>query len=97
MATPRDEYYTKILGTLIYHNNCHKEPLSSEELRQAVSRVMSETEEEECDAKCNTNNVTMDDFIQSPVTINAPRNKANVPNQRQITSGIMAEEIKVFK
>ena len=31
--------------------------------------VMTETEEEECDAKCNANNVNMDTFChQSPVT-----------------------------
>ena len=39
----------------------------------------------------------MDTFIQSPVTTNTPRNIANVPNERRITSEILAEMIKVFK
>ena len=46
MATPRDEYYKNMLETLIYHNDRHYAPLSSEKLQQAVSRVMEETEEE---------------------------------------------------
>ena len=46
MATPRDEYYTKMLETLIYHNDRHNAPLSSENLWQAVRIVMVETEEE---------------------------------------------------
>ena len=53
MVTPRDEYYRNILETLIEHNDCHTAPLSSEKLQQAVSRVMAETEEVECDAEHN--------------------------------------------
>ena len=45
MATPRDEYYTNMLETLIDHNDRHNTPLSSEKLRQSVSRVLAETEE----------------------------------------------------
>ena len=30
VATPRDEYYTKMSETLIDHNDCHNAPLYSE-------------------------------------------------------------------
>ena len=46
MATPIDEYYTKMLENLKDHNDRHNAPFSSENLQQAVSRVMAETEEE---------------------------------------------------
>ena len=36
-------------------------------------------------------------FHQSPVTINTQRNNSNVTNERQISSNILAETIKVFK
>ena len=58
---------------------------------------MSKTEEEERDAKFNSNNVTMDTFIQYPVTSNTPRNKSNVPNERRISLDILARTIKLFK
>ena len=86
-----------LVETLIDHNDRHNVPLSNEKLQQAVSTVMSETEEDECDTKCNVNNLTMDNFIQSPVTTNTPRNIANVPNERQISSDSLAETIKGFK
>ena len=38
----------------------------------------------------------MDTFCQSLVTINIQRNIISVPNERQISSEIMAEAIKVF-
>ena len=46
MVAPRDEYYTKMLETLIGHNDCHNAPLSSEKILESVSGVMAETEEE---------------------------------------------------
>ena len=46
MATPRDEYYKNMLETLIYRNDRHNAPLSSENIWQAVITVMVETEEE---------------------------------------------------
>ena len=85
------------METLIDHNDRHNVPLSNEKLRQGVSTVMAEKEEEECDTKCNANNLTMDTFIQSPATTNTPRNIANVPNERRISLDILAETIKVFK
>ena len=56
---------------------------------------MTETEEEECDAKRNANNVTMDTlFNHPPVTINTQRKNANIKNERRIYSNILAETIK---
>ena len=42
MDTPRDEYYTKMLDTLIGHNYRHNAPLSNENLLQPFRRVMAE-------------------------------------------------------
>ena len=86
-----------MLENIVNHKDRHNEPLSNEKLQQAVSNVMAETEEEECDDKRNTNNLTMDTFIQSPVATNTQRKIANVPNERQISSDIMAETIRGFK
>ena len=58
---------------------------------------MKETEEEECDAKCNANNVTMDTlFHQSHVTTNTQAEIANVTSERRISSEILAETINGF-
>ena len=62
MATTKQKYYTKILETLVDYNDRNNAPLSNENLRKAVSKVMEETEEEERHAKCNDNNVTMYTF-----------------------------------
>ena len=67
MATPRYEYYTNMLKTLIDHNDRHNAPLSSEKLWQSFRRVMVETEEVEYDAKHNENNVTMDTFFNCSI------------------------------
>ena len=45
MATPRDKYYTKMLETIVDYNDHHNAPLSNENLWQAISTVMAETEE----------------------------------------------------
>ena len=39
----------------------------------------------------------MDTFSHSPAKTNSQRNIANVPNERQISLGIMTETIKEFK
>ena len=41
MANPRDNYYTKMLETLIYHNDCCNGPISSEKILQAFGRAMA--------------------------------------------------------
>ena len=58
---------------------------------------MAETEEEERDAKRNSNNVTMDTFIQSPVMTNMLINIPNVPIERRTSSDILEETIKGLK
>ena len=47
MATPKDKYYTKLLETLVDHNDQQNSPLSNDNIRQAISTVMAETEEGE--------------------------------------------------
>ena len=96
MATPKDKYYTKLLETEIDYNNNHNAQFSNEKLQQAISTFMAETEEEELDAKRNSNNVTINTFCQSPVMTNTQGKIANVPNERQIYSGIQAETLKGF-
>ena len=60
MATPKEEEYTKMLETLVNYNDSNNGPFSNKKIQQAVSRVMSETEEEELDAEGNTNHIAMD-------------------------------------
>ena len=91
MATPKEEYFTKTLDSLIDYNHCHGTPQSIKDPQEAVSRFM---EEEEKYAKHNVNNVTKDDFFQSPVTINAQKKYVNVKNERRIALDIHAETIK---
>ena len=52
--------------TLVGYNNCNNAPFSNEKLRQVVSKAMAETEEEERDAKCNANNVTINNLCNHP-------------------------------
>ena len=96
MAPQKEEYYKNLLETMFEHNDCHNVTFSNEKLRQAVSKIMAETEEEEWDAKRNTNNVTTDNFIQPPVTTNTPRKKTDVADERKISSDSLAETIKLF-
>ena len=96
MAAPKERYYTKILETLVDYNDRNNAPFFDEKLLQAVIKVMAETEKEELNSKLNANNVTMDNFCQSPVTTNTQGEVSNVTNERQISSDIMAETIKVF-
>ena len=74
MATRRDKYYEKKLETLVGYTN---EPLSNEKLRQAKHIFMEETEEEERNIISGANNVTMDNFCQSPVTTNTQGQNVN--------------------
>ena len=97
MATTKDKYYTKMLETLVDYNDRNNAPLSKEKILQAVSRVMAETEGEECDSERNANNVTMDIFFNRyPIMTNTQGEIANVTNERQISLNILAETIKGF-
>ena len=96
MATPPQKN-RKILETLVDYNNRYNAPFSNEKIQQAVSKVMAETEEEECNTKRNTNNVNIDTFCnQSPVTTNTQGYIENMTNERRIPSDILAETIKGF-
>ena len=46
MATPQDKYYNAFLNTPVKDNIRKGAPLSNEKLRQAVGKVMEETEAE---------------------------------------------------
>ena len=80
MATTKEKYFEKMLETLVNHNDRHNALLSNVKLRQAVSKVMEETGEEERNSKHNTHNAPMDTFCQSPITINTQRKNVNVAN-----------------
>ena len=77
-----------MLDTLVDYNDHHNALLSNEKLRQVTSKVMAETEEEECNIIPDANNVTMDTFCQSPVTTNTKVENANTifKSERRITS-----------
>ena len=44
MATPKDKYYNALLDTLVKDINLRGEPLSNENILQAVGKVIEETE-----------------------------------------------------
>ena len=90
MATPKDKYYIKLLKSVIEHNDHQNVALSNDNLRQAIIKVVAETEDEDFEAKRNANNATMGNLSQSPVTTNTQGNIENVPNERQITSDILS-------
>ena len=58
--------------------------------------IVADYKYEERDTKCNSNNVTMDTFIRSPVTTNIPREKTDVLNVRRILSGSLTETLRGF-
>ena len=63
MATPKDKYYEKMLENLFNDNNHIYAPFSNEKIRQAVSKVMEETEAE---FGC-LNKITMDTSFKSSI------------------------------
>ena len=94
MAATIHKYYTKLLETLVDYNDNHDAPFSNEKLRQEISIVMTETEEEEHNVILNAITVTMDNFCHSPIMTNTQRKITNVTNERRISSNILAEAIK---
>ena len=73
MATPRDKYFENMLDTPVDYNDHHNASFSNEKLRQSISKVMAETNEEKRNIISDANNVTMDNFCQCPVTTNTQR------------------------
>ena len=83
MVPTKDKNYKKILEMLVDYNDRNNAPLSNEKIRQSVSRVMADMEQEERDAKLNANNVTIDTFLnQSPITNNTQGEIANMTSER---------------
>ena len=64
MDTPKDKYHNTLLKTLVDDNNRNGATLSNEKLRQAVGKVMEETEAE---LERKINKITMGTSFQSPV------------------------------
>ena len=62
---------------LVDYNDRNNAPLSNEKLRQAISKVMAETEAEERNVILDANSVAMDTFCQSPVTTNTQGENLN--------------------
>ena len=46
MATPKYKYYNALMDTLVKDNNLRGGPLSNDKIRQAVGKVIEETEAE---------------------------------------------------
>ena len=65
MATEDNEYFTDILDTLNEYQDRHGQRLFSKKLREAVSHVMDEEEEE---MERNINNITCHTPFRSPGT-----------------------------
>ena len=64
MATPKDKYYTALMYTLFKYNNLRGLPFSNENIQEAVSDVMEETEAE---FERYHNEITCDNSYQSPI------------------------------
>ena len=64
MATPKDKYYNALLDTLVKDNNLRGEPFSNDKIRQAVGKLIEETEAE---FERNYNEITCDTSFQSPI------------------------------
>ena len=79
IATPKEEYFTEMLHSLIERNRCHSTPMSNKNLQEAVIRVM---EDEKNDANRNVHNVTTDNLFQAPITLNVQKKDANVTYER---------------
>ena len=75
MATSNEKYFTEILDHLNNYTDHYGQGLTSENLWDAVIRVM---EEEEEDAQNNVNNVTKDTSFQYPVAMNVQNKDANM-------------------
>ena len=65
-----------MLDTLVNYTYRNNGPVPNKKIKQAISRVMVETEEEECDAESNANHVTLDtisnDYMSLPTLVLTP-------------------------
>ena len=64
MATPQNKYYNALRNTLYEDNNHKGAPFSNKNLRQAVGKLIEETEAE---FERNINEITCDTSFQYPI------------------------------
>ena len=64
MSNPRDKYYNAFLDTLVKNNNLRGEPLSNQNIQEAVIDVM---EEMEAEFEHNNNEIMCYNSYQSPI------------------------------
>ena len=74
MENPRDKYYTELFRTITYCNDSNSAPLSNENIRYAIHRVIAEEKLDVHNITSDTHNVTVDNFSQ---TSNTQREKKN--------------------
>ena len=79
IAAQKDKYYNTLLKTLVDDNNRNGAPLSNEKLRQAVGKLMEETEAE---LERNMKKFTMDTSFESLITMNVQKKDAYWPLDR---------------
>ena len=92
MATPIDKYYTYLYSTITECNDRNCATLSNDNIRDEIHRVIVE---EEVDA----HNITMDTFIQMPVTSNTQGENENkiLTSQKRNKLDALAETLKTLK
>ena len=64
-----------MLETLVDYNDRNNAPLSNEKLWQAISKATVETKAKERNIVIDANNMTVDNFCQTPVTTNTQGEK----------------------
>ena len=90
MATPKEEYFTEMLHSILEHNHRHGKhyPVKSFEKQLSESWKMKKY------AKGNVNNFTTDNLFHPPVNINAQKKDSNMTYERRMALGILAETMK---
>ena len=96
---PKRKYYRKMLETLVDYNDRNNAPLSNENLQQAISTVVAETEAGKRNIILDANNVAMDTFCQSPITTNTQGENANavLTSERLNNLDALEETLKYLK
>ena len=88
-----------MLETLVDYNDHQNAPLYNDIIQQKISKVMAETEAEERNIILDANNLTMDNFCQSPVMTYTQGDNVNaiLTSERRNNSDVLAEMIKGFE
>ena len=89
METPRDKYYMELYRTIKYCNDRNGAPLSNDNIRDVMNRVIIEEEAE-------AHNVTMDNFSKTPAMTNKKIENKNtiLTSEKRNNSGALAEALK---